>query len=165
MPFDFYESFADYWEIENLSSKAHSRIDLYRILLEFYNRNITKYVELFRDILRFDFIYNTKSPTIPDFMRNTSGDIQKTKKHDFLKNKSNLEKYLPEYIDLPTKKIVNEVYIDKFNYDILEFIEKNYNLDVVTLSDTYILFVYEHDRKVFERCKYYKVTQEFLHEE
>ncbi|MFA5525050.1 MAG: B12-binding domain-containing radical SAM protein, partial [Tissierellales bacterium] len=164
-PFDFFESFADYWGKEDLSIKAHSRTDLYRILLEFYCSNINKYVELFKDILRFDFIYNTKSPTIPYFMRNGSEDISKTKKHDFLKNHLNLEKYLPEYMDLPAKKIINEVYIDRFNYDILKFIDTNYNLDEYALSDTYVLFVYKNDSKVFERCRYYKVTQEFLQEE
>jgi len=164
-PYDFYDSFAEYWDKNELGNKARSRIDLYKILLEFYNNNIGKHISIFRDILRFDFIYNTKSPTIPLFMVNENEDIPKSKKHDFLKKQSNLEKYIPDFLDMPTKKIINEVYIEKFNYDILDFIENNYNLDMVNTLDTYILFVYDYNRKVFERCKYYNVTEEFLLEE
>lgn len=164
-PYDFFESFAEYWDKNELSNKAHSRTDLYKILLEFYSKNIGEHILLFRDILRFDFVYNTKSPTIPHFMKNTNEDISKAKKHDFFKKQSNLEKYIPEYLNIPTKKIINEVYIEKFNYDILEIIEKSYNLDMVNTLDTYILFVYNNDRKVFERCKYFNITEEFLHEE
>lgn len=36
---------------------------------------------------------------------------------------------------------------------------------MVNTLDTYILFVYNNDRKVFERCKYFNITEEFLHEE
>ncbi len=164
-PFDFFESFAEYWEKKGLASISHSRVGLYKTLLEFYNSNINNHIELFKDILRFDFIYNTKSPTIPDFMKGLSEDIPKAKKHDFLKNQANLVKYLPELLDMPAKKIINEVYMEKFNYDILEFIEKNYNLDSVTIMDIYILFAYDYDRKVFERCKYFNITEEFLQEE
>lgn len=164
-PFDFFERFAKYWEREDLSSKAHSRIELYRILLEFYNCNVCKYTELFRDIIRFDFIYNSKSPTIPKFMKDIEEEIPKHKKHEFLKNQGNLMKYLPEYIDTPTKNIVNEVYIERFNYDILKLIKQNYKADEISLSNTIILFIYNYGSKVFDKCKCFNVTEEFIYEE
>ncbi len=164
-PFDFFECFAEYWEKAGLSSKAHSRVELYNILLEFYNSNIIKNQELFRDIIRFDFICNSKSPTIPEFMKNSGEDIPKQNKHDFLKNPENLKKYLPDYLETPTKKVVNEVDIEKFNYDILKLIDQDYIVDEAISTSTIILFIYDNDKKVFERCKYFKVTDEFMNEE
>lgn len=164
-PFDFFDAFAEYWEKEGHSSKAHGRVDLYRILLEFYNSNIDNYNELFRDVIRFDFVYNSKSPTIPEFMKNLNGDIEKHKKHDFLRDQKNIEKYLPEYLDIPAKKIINEVYIEKFNYDILNLIKQDYKIDEICLSSSIVLFIYDFDKKVFGRCKYINVTNEFTDEE
>ncbi|WP_352417816.1 B12-binding domain-containing radical SAM protein [Proteiniborus sp.] len=164
-PFDFFESFAMYWEREDLSGKSHSRVDLYRILLEFYNNSVGEYTELFRNIIRFDFIYNSKSPTIPEFIESKKEDVPKNKKHEFLKKQENLVKYLPEYIDTPAKIIINEVYIERFNYDILKLIKRDNRVDEINLSDTIILFVYKHDRKVFEKCKCFDVTDEFIYGE
>lgn len=164
-PFDFFESFAMYWEREDLSGKSHSRVDLYRILLEFYNNSVGEYTELFRNIIRFDFIYNSKSPTIPEFIKSKKEDVPKNKKHEFLKKQENLVKYLPEYIDTPAKIIINEVYIERFNYDILKLIKRDNRVDEINLSDTIILFVYKHDRKVFEKCKCFDVTDEFIYGE
>ena len=157
-PFEFYESFAEYWERKGLSNESHGRIDLYRILLDFYEENINRNVKLFKDILRFDFICNTKSPTIPEFLKNSNEDIPKQMKHNFLKKREILGRYLPKYLDLPTKKIVNEVYIEKFNYDILKIIEKNYRLEEATLCHTYILFYYDDANG----CCFFQVTEEFL---
>ncbi len=164
-PFVFFESFAEYWEKEDLSSKAHSRVELYNILLEFYNSNTRKNQEMFRDIIRFDFICNSKSPTIPEFMKNLGEDIPKQNKHDFLKNPENLKKYLPEFLETPTKKVVNEVYIEKFNYDILKLIAQDYIVDEAISKSTIILFIYDNDKKVFERCKCFKVNDEFMNRE
>lgn len=157
-PFDFYESFAEYWEKEGLSNISHGRTDLYKILLNFYKERTNKNEELFKDILRFDFICNTKSPTIPEFMKNSNEDIPKQMKHEFLKKREILEKYLPKYLNLPTKKIVNEVYIEKFNYDILKIIENNYILGEAALCHTYILFHYDD----LDECRFFKITEEFL---
>lgn len=164
-PFDFFRSFAMYWEKEGLSSKAHSRIELYRILLKFYKINIGKHTELFKDIIRFDFILNTKSPTIPEFMRSIEKNIPKHKKHEFLKRQENIIRYLPGYLNIPTKNVINQVYIEGFNYDILNLIEQHYVAEDVASSDTIILFVYNYDKKVYEKCNYFNVTEEFIYEE
>lgn len=164
-PFDFYESFAEYWEGKCHDSKAHSRVDLYRILLEFYHEVVNENVELFRNIVKFDYLYNTKTATIPEFMDTRKTNKLKQMRHEFLKNLENLQIYLPDYLDVPPKKIVNEVHFEEFNYDILKFIDSNFESNSISPSRTIILFVYDFDNKVFNRCKSFNVTDDFINME
>lgn len=161
--FDFFESFAEYWEENHLDEEAHSRVKLYKILLEFCISKIGKYNNLFREIIKFDFIYNSKSPNIPEFLKSAGKEVSKQKKHEFLKNEYNLLKYIPEYKNIPTKKIINEIYIEKFSYDILKAIDKKHYPDKIDFKDTVVLFVYSSNE--LERCKYFEITEEFIKEE
>lgn len=159
-PFDFYSEFSEYWQEKGHQRVSHSRTELYRILFDFYLSGIENNLEIFKEVLRFDFIYNNKSPNVPKYIKNDNSDYLKKQKHDFLKNEDNVSKYIPKHANLPAKKIINDVYFEEFNLNILDFIKYKYDLNNIKYSKSIILFVYDF-KNVFNRCQCFNVTDEF----
>ncbi|RKD32591.1 B12-binding domain-containing radical SAM protein [Thermohalobacter berrensis] len=162
-PFDFYEKFAKYWTNKGFHRISHSKTRLYKILKMFYIDYVKNDIDIFNEILKFDFIYNNKS-NIPPFIE-TYKDIPKNKKHVFLQNRENLLKYIPEFKELPAKKIINKVHFEKFPINIIDFINSGYNLKKLQREDKVVLFVYDENKKVFDKCRAYDITKEFIKQE
>lgn len=160
-PFEFYDEFSEYWRSNSHYKVSHSRVELYKILFEFYETKIADQIEVFREVLKFDFIFNNKSSNIPEYLKNINIDYLKTKRHDFLKNLNYIEKYMPIFASKPVKKIINHVNIIEFSVNIIDLIKDNCILNKVDFTKSIVLFVYDDYKNVFERCKYFDVTEEF----
>ncbi|WP_416198152.1 MAG: Radical SAM superfamily enzyme YgiQ, UPF0313 family [Sporanaerobacter sp.] len=159
-PFDFYENFARYWEFKAYHKISHSRNELYKILYYFYKQTVGENLEIFSEVLKYDFIFNNKNPTIPAYFRRFNVDKIQNKKHDFLKTRENMAKFLPEYVDVPAKKVINEIHIEAFKFDILSFIYEDYDLNSLHIEENFILFNYRKDN-VISKCRVKNITKEF----
>ena len=145
-PFDFYEDFSIYWENKKHHTLSHSKNGLYRIIYDYYNEKFNKYNDIFKELLKFDMLYNNKNISIPSYLGDPHDDDVKNKKYNFLKDENLIEKYLSFYKGLSSRKITNEVNFEEFKYNITDFIKSNYNLEEITYEKNYILFTY-HDLK------------------
>lgn len=158
--FDFYEDFSIYWEENEFHRLSHSREALYSILYDFYSNLDKNNICIFRELMRFDYILFHKNPAIPSYLINKN-IIDKKYKHALLKNTRILNCYLTDYKNSPTKKILNQIYMDSFSFDILSFIKGDYLAEnMIDKEKRILLFVY-NDEKVLNNVDFYDITQEF----
>ncbi|GFN36041.1 B12-binding domain-containing radical SAM protein [Tepidimicrobium xylanilyticum] len=154
--FDFFEDFLYYWEGRRYHSLSHSRNNLYKILLEFYKDKKYDNLVIFNELIKYDYLVNN-SPNIPDFINRDQIQITQGEKHRVLKDERLLNGYLIRYRGKPTKEIVKRIHIERFEIDILKFIEKDYKYSDYMDRETYILFDYHEGHLI--RCKTYDITR------
>lgn len=154
--FEFYEEFAKYWRDKRYHEVSHSKKNLYVILKDYIESKNYKDGDIIKDILKYDYVSNNRRSQLPLGLQGDYKEIEQKRVHRVLKDSTILEKYLFEYIDTPTKKIINQVSINKFKYDILHIIDKNYNSDIKE-REMYILFKYR-DGEILN-CNTYDITE------
>ena len=153
-PFKFFEDFATYFDINGYFTMSQGKNQLYKILLDFYNEKINKNVDIFTEILKYDYISLGKTSNIPHFMSKIDIEDFKNRCHLFLQNEENILKYIPRFENTPAKQIIKHVHFEPFKYDILK-LKQDINLELEK-EQSIVLFVYD-DKKVFEKSKSYTV--------
>jgi radical SAM superfamily enzyme YgiQ (UPF0313 family) len=156
-PFKLFEEFAIYWESKDYHNCQHGLKTLYNLLLEFYEFKFSEHADLFRELLKFDYMKSQNGKLLYE------GAIDKSfnqAKHNFLQNDEYRAKYLPEYENIPAKKLVNQVTIEKFKYDILGLIETDYK--EINIKDPIYLFSKEGGYLKYEICLVQRINEEFL---
>ena len=153
-PFKFFEEFATYFDDNGYFNASQGKNQLYKILLDFYIEKVNVDNELFKEIVKYDYISLGKTSNVPAFMDKVEVDDFKNRCHLFLQNEENILKYIPRFENTPAKQIIKYVHFEVFKYDILQLKE-----DITTKlqpKESIILFVYD-DKKVFEKSKSYTV--------
>ncbi|WP_024619979.1 B12-binding domain-containing radical SAM protein [Paraclostridium bifermentans] len=151
-PFKFFEDFATYFDKNGYFNMSQGKNQLYKILLDFYTEKINKNIELFTEIIKYDYISLGKTSNVPGFMSKIEVEDFKNRCHLFLQNEENILKYIPRFENTPAKQIIKHVHFEPFKYDILKLKENiKANLDK---KESIVLFVYD-DKKVFEKSKSY----------
>ena len=153
-PFKFFEHFATYFNENGYFNMSQGKNQLYKILLDFYVDKINKNVELFTEIIKYDYISLGKTSNIPGFMSKIEVEDFKNRCHLFLQNEENILKYIPRFENTPAKQIIKHVHFEPFKFDILK-LKENINADL-NKQESIVLFVYD-DKKVFEKSKSYTV--------
>lgn len=159
-PIDFYEDFSIYWESKEYHTRHHSEKSLYKMIFDFYKNKISKHIEVFEEVLKFDFLYNSNNPNLPGYLESIDQKEIQIKRHGFLQNEVYISKYLPSYIGSPVKKIIKEIHFEKFKINVLKLVEMDYRVESIKKQDTIILFVYT-PKNPLNKCKAFEVSQEF----
>ncbi len=153
-PFKFFEDFATYFDKNGYFNMSQGKNQLYKILLDFYTEKINKNIELFTEIIKYDYISLGKTSNVPGFMSKIEVEDFKNRCHLFLQNEENILKYIPRFENTPAKQIIKHVHFEPFKYDILKL--KENIKDDLDKKESIVLFVYD-DKKVFEKSKSYTV--------
>ncbi len=153
-PFKFFEDFATYFDKNGYFNMSQGKNQLYKILLDFYTEQINKNIELFTEIIKYDYISLGKTSNVPGFMSKIEVEDFKNRCHLFLQNEENILKYIPRFENTPAKQIIKNVHFEPFKYDILK-LKENIKADL-DKKESIVLFVYD-DKKVFEKSKSYTV--------
>ncbi|WP_419742121.1 B12-binding domain-containing radical SAM protein [Paraclostridium dentum] len=153
-PFKFFENFATYFDKNGYFNMSQGKNQLYKILLDFYTEKINKNIELFTEIIKYDYISLGKTSNVPGFMSKIEVEDFKNRCHLFLQNEENILKYIPRFENTPAKQIIKHVHFEPFKYDILK-LKENIKADL-DKKESIVLFVYD-DKKVFEKSKSYTV--------
>ncbi|MCU9810745.1 B12-binding domain-containing radical SAM protein [Paraclostridium sp. AKS81] len=153
-PFKFFEDFATYFDKNGYFNMSQGKNQLYKILLDFYTEKINKNIELFTEIIKYDYISLGKTSNVPGFMSKIEVEDFKNRCHLFLQNEENILKYIPRFENTPAKQIIKHVHFEPFKYDILK-LKENIKADLEK-KESIVLFVYD-DKKVFEKSKSYTV--------
>lgn len=154
-PFSFYEELSIYWNDKGYHHISHKREALYKVLLEFYLHNNFKQEDIFKEILKFDYLRN-KRGNIPRFFNKVEIEDFKDRCHKFLQDENNIDKYLPQYKGIPAKKIIKNVHFEVFKYDIFNI--ENGNIENVEINLTPALFNYKVKNKDFGRSKFFSIS-------
>ncbi|CEP82159.1 B12-binding domain-containing radical SAM protein [Paraclostridium sordellii] len=153
-PFKFFEDFATYFNDNGYFNMSQGKNQLYKILLDFYLEKININIDLFKEIIKYDYISLGKTSNIPAFLEKVDIEDFKNRCHLFLQNEENILKYIPRFENTPAKQIIKYVHFEVFKYDILKLKD-----DIKTKlepKESIVLFVYD-DKKVFEKSKSYTV--------
>lgn len=118
-PFEFYEELSDYWRSYGYYESPHSKVIRYRILYEFFESKFKEDALSFKELLRFDFIRNTKSPNVPVFLGGKEFELSKEEKFMLLKDKSLREKYFGHIEEKDYNRLHKSLHFERFSYDIL----------------------------------------------
>lgn len=153
-PFKFFEEFATYYNSNGYFNASQGKNQLYKILLDFYEEKIVTNFDLFKEILKYDYISLGKTSNLPGYMEKIEAEDFKNRCHLFLQNEENVLKYIPRFENTPAKQIIKYVHFENFKYDILE-LKEDINA-CLNPNETMILFVYD-DKKVFEKSKSYTI--------
>lgn len=121
--YEFFEDFAKYWEINEYFESNHSRDNLYKIFFEFIEYRNFEEKNIILEILIHDYIIANNK--IPSFFNVSLVDNKI--KHELLKLEDILNLLDKKYKDIPTKKLVKNIFLVKFNYDIMGIIIGSYN--------------------------------------
>lgn len=74
-PFEFYDQLSDFWYAQGYQLRNHSQQSLYYLLMKFYRRNINEDIELFQDVVLFQyFLYYRAEGNIPGLKYDYSVD-------------------------------------------------------------------------------------------
>lgn len=153
-PFKFYEEFAKYHDSNGYFDVGQGKNQNYKILLDFYVEKIGEKIELFRDILKYDYVSLGKTSTVPDFfVRNYPEDF-KNRCHVFLQSDENVKKYIPKHYNTPAKMIIKYVQFEPFRYDI-EILKEDIMAEPEKI-DNIVMFDYDIS-KIFEKSLSYRV--------
>ncbi|MGL5652514.1 MAG: B12-binding domain-containing radical SAM protein [Paraclostridium sp.] len=153
-PFKFFEDFATYFDKNGYFNMSQGKNQLYKILLDFYTEKINENIELFIEIIKYDYISLGKTSNVPGFMSKIEVEDFKNRCHLFLQNEENILKYIPRFENTPAKQIIKHVHFEPFKYDILK-LKENIKADLEK-KESIVLFVYDA-KKVFEKSKSYTV--------
>ncbi|MFI3210030.1 MAG: B12-binding domain-containing radical SAM protein [Peptostreptococcaceae bacterium] len=154
-PFKFFEEFASYFDDNGHFDISQGKNQLYNILLDFYFEKVNKNNELFRDILKYDYVSLGKTSNIPNFFDKYEIEDFKNRCHVFLQNEEHLEMYLPKFVNVPAKQIIKSVHFENFKFDIIK-LKSDVKCEVEKV-DNIIMFYYD-DKKIFEKSKTFKVS-------
>ncbi|MBU5676786.1 B12-binding domain-containing radical SAM protein [Alkaliphilus sp. MSJ-5] len=156
--FKFFEELWKYWQAQGHHHISHSKNKLYEILAQFYSWNKFNGVEIFKEVLKLDFLKNTKSSFLPSIFNRVEIDGFKNKCHEFLQSTKNVKTYLPLYEDIPAKQIIKQVHFEPFNVDVTIIDRVKYKIDSIEEKQVIVLFDYQIESKALEDCKYYKIN-------
>lgn len=140
-PFDFYEDFFKFWDLKEHHKVSHSRIGLYEILIDFIMYKEFEDAPYIIQILKFDFTLNNKNAKLKFETKNQDDYRLKLNLHELLRNEKILLEYLYDYKELPTKKLINKVVVERFDFDILRAIEGEFSIKK-ELVESFFLFDY-----------------------
>ncbi|SHH24580.1 B12-binding domain-containing radical SAM protein [Tepidibacter thalassicus] len=155
-PFKFFEDLACFWDERGYFKLSQGKNSQYKILLEFYKEKIKNNFDLFKEILKYDYISLGRVSSIPNFFEKIEIGDFKNRCHKFLQDEENIKKYLPEFKNTPAKNIIKYVQFEVFKYDILKLKVNIYEKLDKKLS--IVLFIYDVDKKIFEKSKSCKVV-------
>lgn len=116
-PFEFYETFSDYWRECGHYDSPHSKVIQYRILLEFIENSHSEEFELLKEKLRFDFVRNTRSPNVPEFLGGKENELSKNEKFLLLKDESVREKYFGSIDERDYNNLHKKLHFERFSQD------------------------------------------------
>lgn len=120
-PFSMYEKLSMYLKEKDKFLK-HSRINYYKILLEFLIKIDDKNEEVYKEILIYDLYLRENMKNRPDFAQNIDGYKDRIKV--FYQEEGRKFNYLKGYNKYNTKQIANITHIEVFKRDIFKFVTK-----------------------------------------
>lgn len=116
-PFELYMSFYNFCKKKELFRVRHSLKAQYDILFAFA-QSLAIDTDLFKDILKFDFMLTSSKTALPDFIKPIENRAFLNKAKEYVYNEKWLETRLPQALGLPDGKLHNHLTYGLFKYDV-----------------------------------------------
>lgn len=116
-PFSIFEALAEFYEQNKLHEKAHSNVEYYSILHDFFLTLSAGDDTLFQWLVKFDLYSHEKAKRIPDWLVVSLSEPFKHQILDFYDNPDNRRKYLPQYQELDAKQLYRQAHLEIFPFN------------------------------------------------
>ncbi|MGH4139818.1 B12-binding domain-containing radical SAM protein [Clostridium sp.] len=111
-PFDFYYQLGLFFYDKGCLARKISSVDYYRIFIEFNAEKLKQEDFALKEIVKYDYLKYNKKKWLPDFLvRDIDKEIEREIKDKYLENNS--------------MKKANNIHIERFMIDILQYIDNN----------------------------------------
>ncbi|ABR47898.1 Radical SAM domain protein [Alkaliphilus metalliredigens QYMF] len=158
--FQLFEDLWKYWEGQGYHHNAQGKNQLYETLMGFYEFKGFEYEEKMLEVLKFDYLRNTKTSSLPKLFYRELPSGFKNQSHTFLQSIENLEKFLPRYINIPAKQIIKKVHFEQFSYNVVQLEGNPKALRELEVEKTTVLFDYDLENKALDDSKVFIVNIE-----
>lgn len=152
MPFDFYEGFMNYWVKCGYNLRPLPLKQLYGVLIDYvcsiYDKD-TDFITMLKQMLRYDYVCTEKGAVLADCLKQHRQSVTNNFISDFLRDKSNIEKYLPDYAGTNLQILRKHIHMEHFDYDVVNFGE-NQRLPM----KKHCLVLFDYNRKHAVSGKY-----------
>ena len=134
-PFDFYEAFAAFRESKGYDKVQQGKMELYSVFLEFCisQKQLAPYVDMIRELLRFDIYLYDNIKTIPQEIRREETTEEKKKIRAFFQNAENIARYLPNLAGYAPNQLARMCHIEIFEKNVLSAGRQEENNQVAIL--------------------------------
>lgn len=149
-PFDFYEGFAHYWVAQGYSGQSFSLRQLYPILIDYistFAKISNEFLCALKQMLRYDYLSTEKGAVLPNCLKESRKLVSNNFISDFLRNKNNIERYLPKYVGIDNRELRKHIHFELFDYDIANYLE-NGNKGLPVAKSCLVLFDYSKKHPV-----------------
>ncbi|MEK6266478.1 MAG: B12-binding domain-containing radical SAM protein [Clostridium sp.] len=127
-PFEFYYELGLFCHESGYLSRSISSVDYYKIFIEFNEDKLKEDSAILKEIVKYDYLKYNKKKWLPDFLtRDLDKAVERTIK----------EKLLQNY----TVKNVNNIHVEKFMINILNYIDNN----TIIYEDSYLVYEINND--------------------
>jgi radical SAM superfamily enzyme YgiQ (UPF0313 family) len=123
-PFVFFEKFAKYWEEKGLFHLKHHKLKLYDFLLAYAKTVEGKELSTIQGLLTHDLCLQEKPKKWPDYVNPSDQAILEIK--EIYQDEVHQSIFLESYSDYTTKQISRMAHMEKYNFDIVRFIESGF---------------------------------------
>lgn len=146
--FTTYEKLAETKSTEFIDNITHNKNDTYTFLLKALNKFENTDINIFKWLLKFDYIIHEKPKGNPDWIHLCQNMLDKNGIYDIIVRNNSLTKYFPELIKYDPKEILNFSHAEKFPLNPISLEKK----------DTIILINY-HNRDTDGNAEYIIMDQ------
>lgn len=116
---DYYHLFngmVDFWRSNDYFQYSHSILTLYEYLLAYGSMLPLTDMQLFRELLRFDYVLHEKPSRYPKGLEPLPDREKISQCHEFLRREENLEKILPLWKGRTPGQILRRIQLEIFQY-------------------------------------------------
>jgi radical SAM superfamily enzyme YgiQ (UPF0313 family) len=139
--FEMYLEFSEFLKNEGFFECSRSSKDCYTFIYNFIeNLKINSRLAFIKELLRYDYLKSDNTRNLPEFLKTRKEKSFYEFVLMFIKNENNIKKYLTGFMGEDSKKIFNQITIEKFVYNITKFDEE--------ICEMYILIDYSYRNKV-----------------
>lgn len=115
-PFDLYEKLAEYYEVHGYFINTPARVKRYDVLFEFACELAPDKVELFRELLTFDFYLRENAKSRPAFCRDLTEDYEEIRR--FYEQEEEEPHYLQGYAGYHARQVMKMTHMEIVHYPV-----------------------------------------------
>lgn len=115
-PFQFFESLAAFYEEKEYHLCAHSNLEYYTILYQYFQTMEQGDEDKFKEYALFDLYSHEKAKKLPEWLDNSHQDAYKKGIFAFYADQNNILRYLPQYTSMDEKQIYRSAHIQVFSF-------------------------------------------------
>jgi anaerobic magnesium-protoporphyrin IX monomethyl ester cyclase len=138
-PFDFFQSFGNYWENQGWSRIGHQLEDLFKRLSEFLRSNNSSQIDIVEGLMKYDYLFHHRYKPRKSWWRHDISKEERTKLYGNIVKNPELLGISYKELNLSEKELNKHTIIEEIPFDIQNFLQSK----LIILKPSYILIYFD----------------------